>query len=218
MRLVVYTALLCLALPAAIVPSFAWPWHRGARRGANASAAIATLKNLRSAQLQFRAAAVVDDDGDGVGEFGYLAELAGASHEATLDPPMLSPAFGAVTSGRVRRSGYVFQVFLRGAGGVWLPEAPEGGRGPQPVDADAAEVCWLAYAWPQHARAAHQQDHRTFLIDADGTLLSTVGRSERYRGDFGPPAGLAGYRFDGARWALAVDGPDARGNVWTQVR
>ncbi len=217
-RFAIYTAVLCLALPAAVVPGFAWPWHRCGRRGADASAAIATLKNLHAAQEQLRTSVAIDQDGDGVGEYGFVAELAGAIAAVPLDPPMLSPAFGAVSRGRVQRSGYVFQVFLPGAAGGWLPESPDGGRGAQPVHADGAERAWLAYAWPQHAESGHHQPQRTFLIAADGVVRATAGIAEHYRGDFGPTAGLAGHRFEDGAWRLSGDHADARGNVWLTVR
>ncbi len=75
LRAVLYGVLLSLGLVVAF-PRF----HSGPCRGGhhNESAAIATLRNIHSAQGEFRAMAFVDEDGDGVGEFGTLQELSAA--------------------------------------------------------------------------------------------------------------------------------------------
>lgn len=75
----------CITLFALAVPNF----HSGPCRGGhNETAAISTLRNLHSAQEQFREACRVDEDGDGVGEYGTFLELSGA---ATLRGYAASP-------------------------------------------------------------------------------------------------------------------------------
>src|SRR5262245_37277053 len=49
-----------------------------ARISANEASAVATLRNLVSAEAQFQAASVTDEDQDGTGEYGGMLELAGA--------------------------------------------------------------------------------------------------------------------------------------------
>ena len=50
----------------------------GPRRGVGTRAAqMNCLASIHAAQFQFREACYVDQDGDGVGEFGFLSELAG---------------------------------------------------------------------------------------------------------------------------------------------
>lgn len=206
--------------------------HRcGCRRNANESAAIATLKNLASAQAQLQEAGAIDVDGDGRGEYGWLAELAGAvplraapSQESIrLRPPLVSAAFAAVKDGGVRRSGYVFAVFLPGVGGTWLGEAArgggEGGGGNggggegRHVDADAAEHRWLAYAWPQVPGASGK---RVFCRDENGCLwaASAVGAGAVTGADLVP--GRSG--FVDTSWFRGDElGFDALGVLWQHV-
>lgn len=112
---------------------------------------------------------------------------------------------------------HIFQVFLPGADGTWVPEAPAGGREAGAVDADRAERAWLAYAWPEQAPSASDPHHRTFMISDDGVVLATAGEQEAYGGDAAPPAGIAAHRCEGASRERCVDRPDARGNVWVRV-
>ena len=61
----------------AIIASIAIPNLLSARLNANESAAIATLRNVISAQAQIKAQAAIDVDSDGIGEYGLFAEMAG---------------------------------------------------------------------------------------------------------------------------------------------
>ena len=61
----------------AIIASIAIPNLLSARLNANESAAIATLKNISSAQSQCQASGVSDTNANGQGEYGYFGELAG---------------------------------------------------------------------------------------------------------------------------------------------
>ena len=61
----------------AIIASVALPRLAAARLSANEASAIATMRSLMSAQAQFQSAGSVDTDGDGAGEYGSFAELAG---------------------------------------------------------------------------------------------------------------------------------------------
>ena len=61
----------------AIIASIAIPNLLSARLNANESAAIATLKNISSAQAQCQASGAIDANNNGAGEYGYFAELAG---------------------------------------------------------------------------------------------------------------------------------------------
>ena len=149
--------LMIVVVVIAIIASIAIPNVVAARVRANESAAIATLKNLLSAQAQCQAAASIDANTNGAGEYGYFAELAGAvgvrdssgnpSFER-ISPPVLSGAFGNVSASRVSRSGYIFQLFLPDANGVALAEAPTGGVGLIAPDPVMAEALWCCYAWP----------------------------------------------------------------------
>jgi len=188
------------------------------RNGFNESAAIASLRCLVTAQQQFRDEARRDLDGDGQGEFGWFAELAGAVAIDGMPAPrarpaaLLGPSFRKVEAGRVQRSGYWYAVFLPGPGGTWLGEAELGGGAGRVLDVDVAEREFVAYAWPvERGRTGA----RTFVVRADGVVwyCGPAGRPDRI---VTPPVpGRSG-------WVEACDhehgSEDAFGVVWYRVR
>ena len=126
---------------------------------ANDIAAIATLRNVTSAQAQFQWTAMADEDNDAEGEYGVFRELSGAVHVRgrgrLLSPPVLSGAFRAVDgNGRASRSGFYFLMFLPGPEGKLLPERTDGGNSKQyrcvseEIDVDLAEQAWACVAFP----------------------------------------------------------------------
>ncbi len=110
----------------AIIASIAIPNLLSARLSANETAAVATLRNLASAQAQVQASGVIDGDGDGTGEYGYFAELSGKSFVRAFNgttqvisattkvtPAVLSGSFGNIDANSlVSRSGYYFKMYL----------------------------------------------------------------------------------------------------------
>ncbi|MAG55922.1 MAG: hypothetical protein CMJ83_06500 [Planctomycetes bacterium] len=203
--------------PFALGSAIALPNLLTSRTAANESNAISTLRNIVSAQAQFSAIGGADRDGDGQGEYGYFGELSGAAKLPSghvLDPPILSSRFRAVRGGVIVHSGYVFRIHLRNGDDTPLPEAPEGGPPPK-VEANAAEIFWTAYAWPQDCGTTGQ---RAFMVDQSGEIFQTTndGPRQGYSGlDRAPApnvAGLAPVRNrrrgtlpdragkDGARW------------------
>jgi len=67
----------------AIIAAIAIPGMLRSRSNANETSAIASLKIVGSGQEQFRNACVVDLNGNGIGEYGYLPELSGSSNYRT---------------------------------------------------------------------------------------------------------------------------------------
>ena len=61
-----------------IVATIALPNFLSARGRANETAAVTNLKQIRTAQAQFQSGVYVDQDADGIGEFGFFRELGGA--------------------------------------------------------------------------------------------------------------------------------------------
>jgi hypothetical protein len=155
----------------------------------NEQAAIATLRNIASAQAQCRAAGAIDADGDGTAEYGTLAELAGAvvvrGGDQRITPPLLAAAFRRIEHGVVVRSGYCFRVWLPGKAGAPVGEAPGGGLAAVDVDASLAARHWCAYAWPVEAGVTGQ---RVFFIDQAGDVLAAPNADGRCSGASGPPA------------------------------
>ena len=159
----------------AIIASIAIPNLLAARLNANESAAIATLKNISSAQAQCQASGAIDVNNNGAGEYGYFGDLAGATviRGATqkITPPVLSTAFGNVQNSVVTRSGYIFQMYLPDGGSAGVAEDVNGGKAaPAAVDATKCEVLWCCYAWPS---ANGQSGKRVFFINQAGDVLSS---------------------------------------------
>jgi prepilin-type N-terminal cleavage/methylation domain-containing protein len=167
----------------AIIASIAIPNLLSARLNANESAAIATLKNISSAQSQCQASGVIDVNGNGSGEYGFFGELSGRvavrAGTQTISPPVLSTAFGNVAAARVTRSGYVFQMFLPDNAAQGMEEDATGGDpdNGQLVDPGQAETLWCCYAWPQ---VFGNSGKRTFFVNQGGDVLATNAATNQY--------------------------------------
>jgi prepilin-type N-terminal cleavage/methylation domain-containing protein len=204
----------------AIIASIAIPNLLSARLSANESAAIATLRNIISAQSQFETQAVVDTDGDGIGEYGWFTEMAGTAIPrggvAVLIPPVLSSALGTLGPlAEINRSGFFFQMFLPDAAGVGVTET----AGFAAPDANVCETAWICYAWPADRQTT---GNRAFVVNQTGDVLQTNNQTAPHDGAISPPAYNAA--LDPAvlggldmRGALAIGVAGSDGNVWTVV-
>jgi hypothetical protein len=189
--------------------------HRCWRFNANETAAIATLRNLASAQQQFRDAGTVDLDRDGRPEYGTFRELSaggflrGDEALGRLDPPVLSGAFRHPgPGGEVWRSGYCFRVYLSGPDGT--PLAPDRqATGYAGVSADLAEEHWCAYAWPE---VLTKKQRRLLFVDENGVVFGTP--LEASLGRTGPLPGSN--FFPGPSKPAVRDRPDQR--TWHEIR
>lgn len=171
----------------AIIASIAIPNLLSARLNANESAAIATLKNISSAQAQCQASGVIDCNNNGQGEYGYFGELSGADPvrndeaggvgTATITPPVLSNAFGNVATSTVTRSGYIFQMYLPDTTATGVAENATGGASGVSVAAGQAEVLWCCYAWPS---SFGNSGKRTFFINQSGDVLASKNTTTMY--------------------------------------
>jgi hypothetical protein len=177
-----------------------------ARRASNESAALATLRNIVSAQAQFQAAARADENRNGVGEYGSFAELSGSigvRDGRLLNPPVLSSAFRKPEKGYVERNGYRFRMFLPQAGGQPVSERDGGGFGAGETDAALAETLWCCYAWPVEG------DGPTFFVNQSGDILQS--EAGYYKGDREPPAYAAFENASGLAAPLAIADRGSRG-------
>lgn len=197
---------------------------RRARAPANEAAAMATLKNIASAQAQCQASRAIDADEDGAGEHGYFAELAGRTvvrgpAGTRIQPPLLSAAFANVHGSVVTRSGYHFCIYLPGEDGIGLPEAATGGAANRAVEPDLAEIAWCAYAWPTSKDAGT----RVFFVDGSSDVLAAANADEigdpiRF-GAANPPPFDAAFRLAGSMLGKpATDATSADGTRWAIVR
>jgi len=189
----------------AIIASIAIPNLLSARLNANESAAIATLKNISSAQAQVQASGGIDANGNGAGEYGFFGELSGKvgvrtatapTGGAKITPAVLSAAFGNVqsggngTSGVVVRSGYYFQMWLPDATGAGVGEATTGGAkaatGANAPDASRSETLWAAYAWPSTRGTSGK---RVFFVNQAGDVMASPNNAatQQYTGNTRTP-------------------------------
>ena len=209
----------------AIIASIAIPNLLSARLNANESAAIATLKNISSAQAQCQASGVIDTNNNGAGEYGFFAELAGAvvtrGGTQAISPPVLSNAFGNVdANSQVVRSGYIFQMYLPDNTSQGIPEDAGGGDtgDDNGVDAARAEVLWCCYAWPS---AYGNSGKRTFFINQGGDVLASKNQQAApYNGTTTEPTFEAAFRAGGTAAMdsqVAANTTAQDGEIWVVV-
>jgi prepilin-type N-terminal cleavage/methylation domain-containing protein len=216
----------------AIIAAVAVPNLISSRMGANETSAIATLRQMSSAESIIQTMRSVDTDNDGVGEYAWLAEMTGMCNvrDSTgphggplLNPPSAARSIGIVNAdGVVRKSGYIMRMTLSDAAGAGLNEAPNGGS-PTGEDADNCEKYWLCYAWPAGFATSGK---RAFVVNQTGDILQTQnfgGSTASYDSMGHVPAVdaavengsagqvIAGFSVNGAP-APAVDG-----NLWQVV-
>ena len=209
----------------AIIASIAIPNLLSARLNANESAAIATLKNISSSQSQCQASGVIDDNSNGAGEFGYFGELSGAdfvrsggglSTTERIAPPVLSSAFGNVANSEVVRSGYIFRMYLPGAGGAFTEEFATGGATAGAVQAAQAEVLWCCYAWPS---SYGNSGKRCFFVNQAGDVLACRNSTQNYTSTTKRPiAGTAAFlTATTMSGTIAANTVGADGETWVVV-
>ncbi len=148
--------------------------------------AVSELKTtILPAEVKFQAALYLDQDGNGVGEYGLLSELGGA--RTVAGAPALSLVGPDLAAGSA--NGYHFAVYLPDADGAMLQESDDisEARTKDEKAASLQEHHWVAYAWPE-------DDHggkRMFAITPDGVV-----RQALFLGD--PP--VWSDVFGGAGW------------------
>lgn len=221
----------------AIVAAIAIPNLQRAKLTANEASALITMRALGQAQAQVTSGPNIDSNGDGHGEYGYFAELAGFSvtrvdsggvvgpggPESKLVPNALLSALGNVQNGVVNYAGYVFRVWLPGptAAGLTpgIPEDSGGGKlaGPYP-DPTNCGTTWCAYGWPL---VRGQSGTPCYFVNERGQILMYDNRGAvTYSGASGGPGFDAALSVAGdMRSPLAINGAAAvDGNTWVVVR
>jgi len=156
---------------------------------------VANLRAIAAAQQQFRSIGLADADEDGLGEYGFLAELSGAvpvrGAGLSVSPPLLDERFQVIQNGCAEKSGYLYRVDLPGADGQPIPEASKGGA-PQRVPAAGGELGFVVYAWP---REIGSTGTRVFVVDETGEIFvsDNAGPQQGYSGWERTPAGDASF-------------------------
>jgi type IV pilus assembly protein PilA len=222
----------------AIIASIAIPNLLSARLNANESAAIATLKNISSAQAQCQASGGIDANNNGAGEYGFFGELSGkvgvrtataAIGTAKIIPPVLSTAFGNLQSGGsgvsgvAIRSGFFFQMWLPNSAGTGVGEALTGGAkaatGLTAPDPSRSETLWCCYAWPATRSTSGK---RTFFVNQSGDVLSTANTvaAQLYSGATKTPLSTAAFAVGSSGYLSATSASNNTGldgGRWTVV-
>jgi len=184
------------------------------------STCVAGCSKALGAQIKGRQAAEVDQDGDGIGEHGFLGELAGNADlrdpggVRRANPAYLPLALQTDANGNASSSGYLLTVYLPDGNNAALGEAGNVGVGGVQVNAaDAQESTYVCYAWPlQNDRTGS----RAFVVIETGEIYHTNMVASTYDGTNSIPQANAVYVGNPLASSLGV-GPAAvanDGNIW----
>src|SRR5262245_39861606 len=188
----------------AIVAAIAIPNLQRAKLTANEASALITMRALGQAQAQVTSGPSIDSNGDGQGEYGYFAELAGFSvarvdsggvvgpggPSSKLVPNALLAALGNVQNAVATYAGYVLRARLPDAADATLtpgiPEDATGGKlsAPFPNPGNCA-ISWCAYGWPI---AVGKSGTPCYFVNEKGQILMYSNRGPvKYSGLGGGP-------------------------------
>jgi prepilin-type N-terminal cleavage/methylation domain-containing protein len=204
----------------AIIAAIAIPSLLRSRVSANESSAVATLHTVTAAEAEFRQAAEVDQDADGLGEYGFLGELAGnadirdAAGVRVANPPYLPTSLRSDANGNSNKSGYLFAVHLPdGANGSIAELGNTGGAAVDATTADDQELAYVCYAWPVQI---NRSGTRAFATSEEAEIYHTKMAVAQYDGAATAPAGDAIYSAAPILSPLGVGGIASNdGNTWT---
>jgi len=175
----------------AIIAAIAIPSLLRSQMSANETAAIGTLRTLVASESQFRGAAVVDQDNDGTGEYGFFQELAGAVAPRIVAPQVaanvrpgeyITQVLGNVdANGVATKSGYHFRIYLPAAGGGNIGETNPLAGGVA-ANANDQETRFICYAWPTSFDSSGK---RCFVVNQQGEVYGArnqAGGAALYNG------------------------------------
>ncbi len=161
-------------------------------------AAVSTLWSMHWAQRLFHEGAYADRDGDGIGEFASLGQLAAVTplpSGRTLEAPLLplegSPRFAA-EGAAMEAAGTCFLSYL-------------------PADPDGAERRFVVYAWPSRREGGGA---KVFCIDQDEDILEAEASARGYFGCDRPPPREACLGPEDETGAPPTDGVKGDGATW----
>ena len=196
----------------AIIAAIAIPSLLRSRLTSNESAAQGTLKTICTAQAQMKSNAWIDEDTDGIGEYGTLGQLAGidtcdngSGDAVAINPPYVTAVLGVVPDGGTYslKSGYYYNMFLDDA------------------DVQNREQMFVCYAWPQERATT---GNKAFAVTQEGTVYFTLAKVAAYTGedDANVPAVDAAFienALNPAAWVgrfpvASNDETGTDGNIW----
>jgi hypothetical protein len=153
---------------------------------ATENAAVSKLREILFAEDSLRKLAAIDPDQDGIGSAGLLAELsgfAGLRGGRTLAPPLLEHCPAPIETpvgDAVELGGYLFMVCLPKQNGGFTAQARV------PVDEEAAERRFLAYAWPSADKRG--LNYAFFMDEHERILFAKSGHQRGSAHRLGPDA------------------------------
>jgi len=212
--------LLIVLVVIAVIATMSIPALLNSKVHTNQTAALATVRSIVQAQLNFAGRRASDENGNGSGEYATLGELsagvavrAAAGGTSPISPPELSNAFQNVATGGVlARQGYYFRVYLPDALDNGVAEL-DGGGAAATIDAERAETLWCVYAWPQRYGTTGL---KTFFANANGDII--FSDDSRYSGPAAPIAAGAALLAPGSLTAMngtiATAGAGRDGGTW----
>jgi prepilin-type N-terminal cleavage/methylation domain-containing protein len=214
----------------AIIAAIAIPGLLRARIASNETACVGTLRTLSTSQAQFQGAAIVDQDGDGTGEFGWLQELsgttgyrdaAGAITATPTSPAFITSVLGTTAAGNAGiagKSGYSFQMWLPTDAGAALGENVGPPTFTLPDDANPQEVRFACYGWPS---SIGNSGNRAFVVSQQGEVFATANKDfQDYNGTVTIPPPGAAFVVSGIEIAANLEGqlvagtPGDDGQLW----
>jgi prepilin-type N-terminal cleavage/methylation domain-containing protein len=205
----------------AIIASIAIPNLMSARMAANETAAVSILRGITTAETQFQRALYADENKDGQGEYGYMAEMGGTvfvrgtTRKATAT---LSASLGLVNAtGEVSRSGYFYRIYLPEPGGVGHRENGGGGVAAGVLKPSLAEVNWCCYAFPEHHGGSGT---RTFFANERCDIMTSEDKSYQLAGCafLQPGAAFLTGTITNMTGRIAFGTRGADGNLWKAVQ
>lgn len=154
-------------VPIAVIAAIAIPNLLESRVTANEAAASATLRSgIFPAQVQFQGGAYIDEDHDGVGEYGTLGEMSGRVKAGRIEAGSMRLLTGSLAEGDTA-NGYRFRMYLPdGAGGALTSDDKL--RTATVAASDAQERFFACYAWP----VSKETGRRMFVLINDGQVRS----------------------------------------------
>jgi hypothetical protein len=153
-----------------VIAAIAIPNLLETRARADATSVVSLLRSgVFPAQVQFQAGAYVDQNGDFVGEYGFLSELAGGpvtGQPETLKLNLLPPPWNAR---QPTVHGYRFACWLPDGKGGALG-APEGLRAQNAAAAKAQSERFVVYAW-----VPGQSGQTVYALTESGVVYHQTG-------------------------------------------
>ncbi|MEW6358035.1 MAG: prepilin-type N-terminal cleavage/methylation domain-containing protein [Planctomycetota bacterium] len=153
------------------------------RMAANETATIGTLRTLATEQALFVKQAEVDQDSDGVGEYGWLCEMAGEvcvrNIAGTPNPTPLYTVYitqnlatgGATGTGYGEKSGYMYRMYLPIVSPTGV--AADGG---DDRNTDGTPTTWGTPLDPMAVRDVINMQENNFVCQAWPVVLGNTGQ------------------------------------------